>query len=87
MQARAQNIDGNLTLVIPLGAGGDELLEPSRGIGKVDGKDLKIVIPYWLADKLGLDDGSQGILLSFIPTQEVLPLCTPRQWHSFRSPL
>lgn len=57
MQARAQNIDGNLTLVIPLGAGGDELLEPSRGIGKVDGKDLKIVIPYWLADKLGLDDG------------------------------
>jgi len=44
--------------MIPLSAGGSELIASSRGISEIDGDFLKIVIRPWLAKKLGLAEGS-----------------------------
>ena len=50
-------INGELVLMIPLWAGGDELQECSRGISEVKGEFLKIVIPEWLAGMLRIEEG------------------------------
>jgi hypothetical protein len=50
-------IDGELVLIIPLSAGGDELVDCSRGISEVQGEFLKIVIPEWLAGMLRIEEG------------------------------
>jgi hypothetical protein len=57
IQGPVNLIDGKLTLKIPLeyGAG---LVECSRGIGEVSDGHLVIIIEDWLAEKLGLVDGS-----------------------------
>jgi len=52
-----EDIDGALTLRIPLEAGGDELVECSKGIGAVVGDELHVRIPDWLAEKLGISAG------------------------------
>ncbi|HKW88664.1 MAG TPA: hypothetical protein VJN21_07900 [Candidatus Acidoferrales bacterium] len=51
--------DGNLVLLIPLAAGGTELINCSCGIGEVEGEYLKIVLRDWLAEKLGISEGSK----------------------------
>jgi hypothetical protein len=51
-------LNGELTLRIPLDAGGDKLAHVARGIGTVDGEYLNIVIKPWLAEKLLIEDGS-----------------------------
>jgi hypothetical protein len=53
-----ESIDGQLALLIPLQMGGDELAKCARGIGEVEGDFLKIIILPWLAEKLGLSEGS-----------------------------
>jgi hypothetical protein len=58
LQRLVENIDGKLMLRIPLAAGGRELVECSRGISEIDGDFLNIVIPDWLAEKLGISEGS-----------------------------
>lgn len=50
-------INGELVLMIPLWAAGDELQECSRGISEVQGEFLKIVIPEWLAGLLRIEEG------------------------------
>ena len=50
-------VNGQLMLLIPLGHGGSELVECSRGISEVQGDFLKIVIPEWLAGLLRIDEG------------------------------
>jgi hypothetical protein len=50
-------INGELVLVIPLAAGGNELIDCSRGISDVQGDFLRIVIPEWLAGMLRIDEG------------------------------
>jgi hypothetical protein len=50
-------VDGELVLFIPLSAGGDELIELSRGISEVQGEFLKIKIPVWLAAVLRIEEG------------------------------
>jgi hypothetical protein len=50
-------IEGKLTLIIPLSAGGSDLVECSRGISELRGEFLKIVIPEWLAGLLRIDEG------------------------------
>ena len=50
-------INGELVLMIPLWAGGDELQECSCGISEVQGEFLKIVIPEWLAGLLRIEEG------------------------------
>lgn len=54
-----EKIDGQLVLMIPLDAGGKELVECSRGIGQVEGEFLKVIIPEWLAGTLRIDSGSK----------------------------
>jgi hypothetical protein len=51
-------VGGKFTLLIPLGAGGNDLIKCSRGIAEIEGEDLKVTIPDWLADKMGLEEGS-----------------------------
>ena len=52
-------VNGELMLWIPLEAGGDELVECSRGISEVEGEYLKIVIPQWLAGFLPVEEGDR----------------------------
>jgi hypothetical protein len=51
-------VDGQLVLLIPLAAGGDEFITCSRGIGFIEGEFLKIVIQDWLAERLKIYEGS-----------------------------
>lgn len=53
-----EKIDGKLVLLIPLDAGGEELIECSRGIAEIDGEDLKVTISDCLAEKIGIHEGS-----------------------------
>jgi hypothetical protein len=57
LQGPVLKIDGELVLIIPLEAGGDELVECSRGISEVQGNYLRVVIPEWLAGMLRIDEG------------------------------
>lgn len=57
LQGPVLKIDGELVLVIPLDAGGNELIDCSRGISEVQGDFLRIVIPEWLAGMLRIDEG------------------------------
>jgi hypothetical protein len=58
IEGPVEMIDGNLMLRIPLSVGGDRLAPLSRGIGRVEGEYLCVVIQPWLADKLRLGAGS-----------------------------
>jgi hypothetical protein len=44
--------------MIPLAAGGSDLIACSRGISEIDGDFLKVVIRPWLAQKVELVEGS-----------------------------
>jgi hypothetical protein len=57
-----EQIDGQLVLRIPLDAGGRELAECSRGIASIEGEFLVVVLPSWVAEKLGLFPGSRVIV-------------------------
>jgi hypothetical protein len=59
LEVRVMKVDGKFTLMIPLEAGGNELIECSQGIGEIAGEDLKVTIPDWLSDKMGLEEGSR----------------------------
>jgi len=49
LEGPVERIDGKLTLTIPLDAGGSEFVRRTRGIAKIEGDCLKIVIQEWLA--------------------------------------
>jgi hypothetical protein len=51
-------VEGQLTLLIPLEAGGSQLAPLARGIGEIDGDYLKVVIQPSLAEKLRIGPGS-----------------------------
>jgi hypothetical protein len=53
-----EKIDGKLMLLIPLAVGGRELAECTKGIGRVEGDFLKIEVMPWMADKLGVSEGT-----------------------------
>jgi len=58
LEGPVELIDGKLTLQIPLAAGGNKLASLVRGIGQVEGENLKVVIKPWLAEKLRIGAGS-----------------------------
>jgi hypothetical protein len=58
LEVRVLKVGGKFTLLIPLEAGGNELIQSSRGIAAIAGADLKVTIPDWLGDKMGLEEGS-----------------------------
>ena len=49
-------------LQIPLADGGAALVACSRGISRVENDTLIVTIPDWLAEKLGLSQGSSVIV-------------------------
>lgn len=49
--------DGQLMVLIPLDAGGEDFVECSREISELHGGCLKIVIPEWLAGMLRIEEG------------------------------
>ena len=57
LQGPVLKVDGKLMLLIPLDAGGNELVDCSRGAAEVQGDFLKIVIPEWLASLLRIEEG------------------------------
>ena len=58
LQGPIEKIDGKLTLMIPLDAGGDQFIECSKGISEIQGEYLKITIPEWLSGMLRIEEGS-----------------------------
>ena len=58
IQGPVEKIDGKFILLIPLAAGGSDLVTCSRGIGTVEGENLKVTIPDWMADKMGFSEGT-----------------------------
>jgi hypothetical protein len=57
-----ESLDGKLMLRIPLETGGRELVACSRGIGEVNGDFLSIHIKDWLAERLGMSEGSTVVV-------------------------
>ena len=47
-----------LVLRIPLDAGGEQLSIVAKGICEIDGDDLVVVLPDWLAEKIGVGEGT-----------------------------
>lgn len=58
LEGPVEMIDGKLTLLIPLDAGGSELIACSKGISKIEGEFLKVIIPDWLAEKIKVKEDS-----------------------------
>lgn len=58
LRGPVEKVDGKLMLRIPLLAGGEKLIESSRGISSVEDDYLVIEIRDWLAEKLGISEGS-----------------------------
>jgi hypothetical protein len=58
LQGPIEKIDGKLTLMIPLEAGGDQFIECSRGISEIQGEYLRVTIPEWLSGMLRIQEGS-----------------------------
>jgi hypothetical protein len=48
-----------LVIRIPLSAGGDQLRLVSMAISEIDGDDLVIPIPEWLAEKIQVGEGTE----------------------------
>ena len=53
-----EKIDGKLVLQIPLAVGGRELADCTKGIGRVEGHFLQIEVLPWMAEKLGVEEGT-----------------------------
>jgi len=73
-------VDGKLTLLIPLAAGGDQFIDCSRGISEVQGENLKIVIPEWLAGMLRIEAGDDVWVNNADGKLNIQPV-NPRQVH------
>ena len=59
LEGPVEELDGELILRIPLSEGGDKLVSCTRSIAHVGGDCLNIVIPKFMADKIGIVAGSQ----------------------------
>ena len=62
LEGPVEVIDGELTIRIPLDAGGADLLSMTKGIGQVSEDCLVIVIQPWLAEKLRIGEGSMVVV-------------------------
>lgn len=62
LEGPVEIVDGELAILIPLAAGGAVLAPFAKGIGKIDGPFLKVVIQPWLAEKLRIEVGSLVIV-------------------------
>jgi hypothetical protein len=62
LEGPVERIAGALVLQIPLEYGGAALAESARGISKIEGDDLTVTIPDWLAEKLGITEGTTVVV-------------------------
>ena len=62
LEGPVEIVDGELAILIPLDAGGAVLAPFAKGIGKIDGAFLKVVIQPWLAEKLRIEVGTLVIV-------------------------
>lgn len=62
IEGPVESIDGKLVLRIPLRDGGDKLAKAAASIGRIEGDVLRVDIPAWLADKVGLAAGMTVII-------------------------
>jgi hypothetical protein len=62
LEGPVEVVNGELTILIPLEAGGAVLAPLAKGIGEIDGDFLKVVIRPWLAEKLRIGAGSLVIV-------------------------
>jgi len=58
LRARVQTLNGHLVVYVPLDRGGRQLASVTRGLSDIEGADLKIVIPEWLAQEIDVQDGT-----------------------------
>jgi len=58
LEGPVEIVHGELTILIPLDAGGAVFAPFAKGIGEIDGKFLKVIIQAWLAEKLRIGAGS-----------------------------
>jgi hypothetical protein len=59
LEGPVEKIDGALVLRIPLEAGGDQLIECSRGISELKDGFLVVEIKEWLAGMLRIEEGDR----------------------------
>ena len=52
--------EAGLVLRIPLDAGGEQLRLVCKAISEINGNDLVISIPDWLAEKIKVGEGYRG---------------------------
>jgi hypothetical protein len=57
-----EDVGGKLQLRMPLAAGGEHFIECTRKIARVDGPDLVVTLPEWLATKLGITAGMEVVV-------------------------
>lgn len=58
VQGPVEDVDGKLTLRIPLSTGGARLARCARGVATIDGEFLIIVVPESVAEGTGISFGS-----------------------------
>lgn len=62
IQGPVERVDGAYCLMIPLHAGGRELVPLTRRIGTVEGDFLKVVVPDWMMRFLNIREGGEVIV-------------------------
>ena len=59
LQGLIKSEGDKLVLRVPLNAGGAQLNLVASGISVIDGDDLVIIVPPWLAEKLQIVEGTK----------------------------
>ncbi|MGI4829661.1 MAG: hypothetical protein ACRYFU_15915 [Janthinobacterium lividum] len=59
VQAPVERREDRLVLRIPMDAGGDKLQLVARASSFVEGDDLVVLLPEWLAHRMQLGEGSE----------------------------
>lgn len=80
LEGSVLKVNGELLVLIPLEAGGSELVACSRGVSEVQGDFLKIVIPEWLAGMLRIEEGD-AVCVSNIDGKFHIVASSPRPVH------
>ena len=62
VQGPVERRDNRLILRIPLDAGGDKLQVVARANSFVEGDSLVVLLPDWLAQRMGIGEGSEVYL-------------------------
>jgi hypothetical protein len=58
IEGPVERIGDDLTIQIPLSAGGSVLAPFAKGVGQIEGDYLVVVIKPWMADTLRIREGS-----------------------------